>query len=69
MVQASGGTCSGRPVRPGCARVTFAAHDPGAGRTGYMQRDIFTADHEAFRDAVRSFIAKEVTPLPRAVGA
>ena len=27
-----------------------------------MQRDIFTADHEAFRDAVRAFIAKEVTP-------
>ena len=27
-----------------------------------MQRDIFTSDHEAFRDTVRSFIAKEVTP-------
>jgi acyl-CoA dehydrogenase len=27
-----------------------------------MQRDIFTADHEAFRDTVRSFIAKEVAP-------
>jgi alkylation response protein AidB-like acyl-CoA dehydrogenase len=27
-----------------------------------MKRDIFTADHDAFRDAVRAFIAKEVTP-------
>src|SRR5258708_29346230 len=27
-----------------------------------MQRDIFTSDHEAFRDAVRSFIAKEIAP-------
>ena len=27
-----------------------------------MQRDIFTSDHDAFRDAVRSFIAKEVAP-------
>jgi len=27
-----------------------------------MQRDIFTSDHYAFRDAVRSFIAKEVAP-------
>jgi acyl-CoA dehydrogenase len=27
-----------------------------------MQRDIFTDDHEAFRDMVRSFIAKEITP-------
>ena len=27
-----------------------------------MQREIFTSDHEAFRDSVRSFIAKEVAP-------
>jgi alkylation response protein AidB-like acyl-CoA dehydrogenase len=27
-----------------------------------MQRDIFTSDHDAFRDAVRWFIAKEVAP-------
>jgi alkylation response protein AidB-like acyl-CoA dehydrogenase len=27
-----------------------------------MQRDIFTEEHEAFRDMVRSFIAKEITP-------
>jgi alkylation response protein AidB-like acyl-CoA dehydrogenase len=27
-----------------------------------MRRDIFTSDHEAFRDSVRSFIAKEATP-------
>jgi len=27
-----------------------------------MRRDIFTSDHDAFRDAVRSFIAKEVAP-------
>jgi long-chain-acyl-CoA dehydrogenase len=27
-----------------------------------MQRDIFTSDHEAFRDMVRSFIAKEIEP-------
>jgi alkylation response protein AidB-like acyl-CoA dehydrogenase len=27
-----------------------------------MRRDIFTSDHEAFRDTVRSFIAKEVAP-------
>ncbi len=27
-----------------------------------MQRDIFTSDHEAFRDMVRAFISKEVAP-------
>jgi acyl-CoA dehydrogenase len=27
-----------------------------------MERDIFTAEHEAFRDLVRSFITKEITP-------
>jgi acyl-CoA dehydrogenase len=27
-----------------------------------MRRDIFTSDHHAFRDLVRTFIAKEVTP-------
>jgi acyl-CoA dehydrogenase len=27
-----------------------------------MQREIFTPDHEAFRDMVRSFIGREVTP-------
>jgi len=27
-----------------------------------VQRDIFTEEHDAFRDLVRSFIAKEVTP-------
>jgi alkylation response protein AidB-like acyl-CoA dehydrogenase len=27
-----------------------------------MQRDIFTGEHEAFRDMVRTFIAKEITP-------
>jgi alkylation response protein AidB-like acyl-CoA dehydrogenase len=27
-----------------------------------MQRDIFTPEHEAFRDMVRSFIGREVTP-------
>ena len=27
-----------------------------------MRRDIFTEDHEAFRDMVRSFIAKEIEP-------
>ncbi len=27
-----------------------------------MERDIFTEEHEAFRDLVRSFIAKEITP-------
>jgi long-chain-acyl-CoA dehydrogenase len=27
-----------------------------------MRRDIFTEDHEAFRDLVRSFIAKEIEP-------
>jgi alkylation response protein AidB-like acyl-CoA dehydrogenase len=27
-----------------------------------MQRDIFTSDHEAFRDMVRSFIAAEIAP-------
>ena len=27
-----------------------------------MQRDIFTSEHGAFRDMVRSFIAKEITP-------
>ena len=27
-----------------------------------MQRDIFTSEHEAFRDMVRSFIARHITP-------
>ena len=27
-----------------------------------MQRDIFTSDHQAFRDMVRTFISKEVSP-------
>jgi alkylation response protein AidB-like acyl-CoA dehydrogenase len=27
-----------------------------------MQRNIFTEDHDAFRDSVRQFIAKEITP-------
>jgi long-chain-acyl-CoA dehydrogenase len=27
-----------------------------------MRRDIFTADHEAFQDVVRSFIKREVEP-------
>ena len=27
-----------------------------------MRRDIFTPEHEAFRDMVRSFISREVTP-------
>jgi alkylation response protein AidB-like acyl-CoA dehydrogenase len=27
-----------------------------------MQRDIFGPDHDAFRDMVRVFIAREVTP-------
>ena len=27
-----------------------------------MQRDIFTPDHEAFREMVRAFIAREITP-------
>jgi alkylation response protein AidB-like acyl-CoA dehydrogenase len=28
-----------------------------------MQRDIFDADHDAFRDLARTFIAKEITPF------
>jgi alkylation response protein AidB-like acyl-CoA dehydrogenase len=28
-----------------------------------MQRDIFDAEHDAFRDLVRTFIAKEITPF------
>jgi alkylation response protein AidB-like acyl-CoA dehydrogenase len=28
-----------------------------------MQRDIFDAEHDAFRDLARTFVAKEVTPL------
>ena len=27
-----------------------------------MQRQIFTEEHDAFRDMVRAFIAKEITP-------
>ena len=27
-----------------------------------MQRDIFTEEHAAFRDLIRSFIAKEIAP-------
>ena len=28
-----------------------------------MRRDIFTEEHEAFRDLVREFLAREVTPF------
>ena len=27
-----------------------------------MRRDVFTADHQAFREVVRDFLAKEVVP-------
>ena len=27
-----------------------------------MKREIFTEEHDAFRDMVRAFIAKEITP-------
>jgi len=27
-----------------------------------MQRDIFTSEHDDFREMVKAFIAKEVTP-------
>ena len=27
-----------------------------------MRRQVFTADHEAFRDLAREFVAKEVVP-------
>jgi acyl-CoA dehydrogenase len=27
-----------------------------------VRRDVFTADHEAFREVVRDFLAKEVVP-------
>ncbi|HLI36424.1 MAG TPA: acyl-CoA dehydrogenase family protein, partial [Streptosporangiaceae bacterium] len=27
-----------------------------------MRREIFTSEHEAFRDMVRAFIAREITP-------
>jgi alkylation response protein AidB-like acyl-CoA dehydrogenase len=37
------------------------ADDSGRGG-GAVQRDIFTPEHDAFRDMVRSFISKEVTP-------
>src|SRR6202008_2323452 len=30
---------------------------------GVMRRDIFTAEHEGFRDLVREFLAREVTPF------
>src|SRR6266567_6812770 len=38
----------------------FRGARAGQRRGRYMQRDIFTSDHEAFRDTVRSFIAKDV---------
>ena len=28
-----------------------------------MRRDIFTEEHEAFRDLVRKFLAREATPF------
>jgi acyl-CoA dehydrogenase len=34
----------------------------GGGQGTGVQREIFTGEHEAFRDLVRSFIAKEVAP-------
>ena len=33
-----------------------------------MKRQIFTAEHDAFRETVRTFLAKEVLPALRAVG-
>src|SRR5215471_3091990 len=35
---------------------------PSAQEGAPMQRDIFTPEHDAFRDMVRTFIAREVTP-------
>src|SRR5215831_3611603 len=53
-----------------CFRVEGVHGSPTlrAGRTAaasygcVMRRDIFTEEHEAFRDMVREFIAREVTP-------
>src|SRR5258708_36489906 len=50
--------CSASPARVLPSRCTVMVSRRGRS----MQRDIFTSDHEAFRDAVRSFIAKEIAP-------
>src|SRR5258706_14499712 len=56
-----------RSVPPTCRNLlppNRAGRDPGGarGRDGSMHRDIFTPEHDAFRQMVREFIAREVTP-------
>src|SRR5260370_39451248 len=41
--------------------VTFACRGGQIEGNG-MRREIFTSEHDAFRDMVRSFIAREITP-------
>ena len=55
-------TVSG-PAAPGCYghRAENGWTGPGKGAAG-LQRDIFTSEHDAFRDMVRAFIARNITP-------
>src|SRR5215470_7618334 len=62
--------CAGRWHRGGDVTVTTDRQEgprghrtwPSAQEGAPMQRDIFTPEHDAFRDMVRTFIAREITP-------
>src|SRR5207248_11357680 len=59
---------AGKQVRPKGTRVAAPAAPPRRPppmppqEGAPMQRDIFTPEHDAFRDMARTFIAREITP-------
>ena len=50
------------PVAPGCYGHRAENGWTGPARGAGLQRDIFTSEHDAFRDMVRAFIARNITP-------
>ena len=54
-------TVSG-PAAPGCYGHRAENGWTGPGKGAGLQRDIFTSEHDAFRDMVRAFIARNITP-------
>jgi acyl-CoA dehydrogenase len=54
-------TVSG-PAAPGCYGHRAENGWTGPGEGAGLQRDIFTSEHDAFRDMVRAFIARNITP-------
>jgi alkylation response protein AidB-like acyl-CoA dehydrogenase len=50
------------PVAPGCYSHRAENGWTGPARGAGLQRDIFTSEHDAFRDMVRAFIARNITP-------